>query len=119
MTLSSGIAADISDVFMQVDDFAETVVRQVSGNPASTESQTAVVLFDDSMIDRNRGKGQLTDGSLEIAESATVTKDDSYLIEDVRYEVVLVHPAVHGMKKVDLRRYAAERSEARSTRNLK
>ena len=119
MTLRALISADISDVFLQTDEFAETVTRQISGLTGNTETQTGVVFFSDTSVDYGRGKGQLTDASIDLAEANEVSIDDSYLINCIRYQVIAINPTVHGTKKVDLRRYEGERAEARSTRNLR
>ena len=119
VTLRALITADISDVFLQTDEFAETVTRQIGGLTGNTEDQTGIVFFTDTSVDRGRGKGQLTDATIDMADANEVTINDSYLINCIRYEVMAINPTVHGTKKVDLRRYAGERAEARSTRNLR
>lgn len=114
MTLKTLMASHVSTIILRTDDFAETVTRLTSA-----QDQTAVVFYTDTDVERGRGKGTLYAASMELAESSECEEGDAYEIKGLRYEVVTITPAVHGLKTAALRRMDSERTEARISRNLK
>lgn len=117
MTLASQILSDVSEVFLDLDDFAETVLRYVGGDAGSVRQMTAVVTLDPVTVDDGRGRGYTHRASMVLASSVVITVGDAVKVGQNRYEVERVGDAQHGMRTVFLTRYQPEVKGGRVFRN--
>jgi len=108
MTLKSLIEADVASVFLNTDEFAETVTRLIGGDAGHTQLITAVVTLDQPTFERSRGRGYETRSTMMIDDASAIATGDAVLIRGVRYEVITVKPADFGSVDVTLSRYASE-----------
>lgn len=104
MTLASQISDDVADVFLNTDDFAETVSRYPLGVAASAESVTAVFAERDPSQDTTRGDDNMRTGALHVADSVDADPRDSWLIQSEVWETTSVSGSSGGMKVVEVKR---------------
>lgn len=97
MNLSDLIATDVTGVFLQVDDFAETIIRYAAGDRSKASSITGLVTWKTDDVDNdNRGRGTDRRGEVMFSESVTVTLTDQLKINGKTYQVETVGPVHDG-----------------------
>lgn len=97
MTLAEQIVSDVTSVFLNTDDFAESVTLLRSDG--SVETVTAIVHYMETQTDGKKGLSHQTPAKVEFAESVTVDTTDCVFLNDVKYPIVHVEPAVAGFKR--------------------
>lgn len=108
MSLKTLIISDVSDVFLQVDDFAETCQRFVGGDAGDIRTIIGIPGDDMTATDDVRGRGYTHSRTFDFAETSTLTEADAIRIGSVRYEVVHVSDPMQGMKTAKLARTQQE-----------
>lgn len=117
MTLASQILSDVSEVFLDLEDFAETVQRYVGGDLGNVQQMTAVVTLDPVTVDDGRGRAYLHRANMVVASSVVINAGDAVKVGENRYEVERVGDSKHGMKTAFLTRYQQEVKGGRVFRN--
>lgn len=118
MTLSSLISSDVASVFLNTDEFAETVTRYIGGDPGYTQSLTSVVTLDQPEFETSRGRGFEIRGTALFDDAATLNQADALLIRGERYEVRTVKPAAFGVIEVTVVRYVPDAKGVRTAGDL-
>ena len=109
MTLASQILTDVSEVFLNTDDFAEPVYRLEGGDVGSqTTIAAAVVRLKDPEIVESKGRGTIIKADVLLPEAQIILFGDALLIGGLRYEVVHVSDPQHGMKTASVTRYSGQ-----------
>lgn len=108
MSLKTLIISDVSDVFLQIDDFAETCQRFVGGDEGNIRTIVGIPGDDMAATDDVRGRGYTHSRTFDIAETSTLTEADAIRIGSLRYEVVHVSDPSQGMKTARLARTQQE-----------
>lgn len=108
MSLNDMIASDVDDVFLDVDDFAETVIRYAGGAVDRRTEITAIVTWMPSDVSETRGKGYLRKCQMLVNDSVTITPADAFKIGDARCEVTSIDNAQDGSRMVYLQQYESE-----------
>lgn len=110
MTLASQILADVEDVFLSTDDFAETVSRYPLGVTASPESVVGVFAERDPNQETARGDDNNRTATLHVADSVDTDPRDTWLIGGEVWNTTSVSGASTGMKTIELRRNERQRT---------
>jgi len=111
MTLHDLIIEDVGEVFLQTDDFAETVMRYPLGQPAAAEQVTAIFVEDresgSNEVDGDgvtpegpRGERIRSSGRLYVSVDVPVDDRDRYLIAGVVWSVKRQMSVDEGMREV-------------------
>jgi hypothetical protein len=108
MSLNDLMASDVADVFLQVDDFAETVIRYAGGAIDRKSEITAIVTWQPSQVSDSRGKGYVRKCEMLVDDSVTITPADSFKIGSARCEVIAIDTPQYGAKTVHLQQYESE-----------
>lgn len=104
MTLKALIAADVSNVFLNTDEFAESVTRWPQGYEGSAVTVTAVWEPDDvSHQFSGDGESYTQEGSLHVVSSMTIHREDVWIIGDERYATVDTGKVEGGLRSLRLR----------------
>jgi hypothetical protein len=117
MSLRSQIIADVSNVFLQTTDFAETCRRLVGGDEGNIRSIVGIPGDDMVATDDVRGRGYTHSRTFDIAEGTALSEKDAIKIGSIRYEVVKVGDPVLGMKTAHLGRTMQEVKGGKVFRN--
>ena len=117
MSLSDMIATDVSDVFLQTDDFADTVRRYRNGDLKDGIDFVAVVTVSGADTSEHLGRGTIVRASFVCAEAADIRATDKVRHNGIDYEVENVSDPEHGMKTVTMQRYGGEFRGAKLLRN--
>ena len=80
MSLRDLIASDVTDVFLDLDDFAVQVRRYVNGNESEQQILTGIVTWFPTEPAEERGRGTRRRGEIILSSSATVTVHDAFRI---------------------------------------
>lgn len=104
MSLATLIAADVSAVILNTDDFAEAVTRYPLGVTASGAATTAVFFEDEPVKSEQGGEEVIRGGRLFLASSVTVDPRDSWLIRSLVWQCAGVESADTGSKIVRVER---------------
>jgi hypothetical protein len=75
----------------------------------------AIVEWDETEKDFDRGQGVKTRGQLHLAAGVTVTDEDTWLINGLVYSVETVGPALGGMRVVKIVLRTSKRTTSQST----
>lgn len=108
MSLKTLITSDVSDVFLQIDDFAETCQRFVGGDEGNIRAIVGIPGDDMVATDDVRGRGYTHSRTFDIAEGTALSEKDAVKIGTIRYEVVRVTDPVLGMRTAHLARTQQE-----------
>lgn len=108
MSLNDLIISDVDDVFLQIDDFAETCQRFVGGDEGNIRSIVGIPGDDMTATDDVRGRGYTHSRTFDFAETSTLTQSDAIRIGSLRYEVVHVSDPMQGMRVAKLARTQQE-----------
>jgi len=102
------MVANITDVFLDLEDFAVQIPRYVGGELGRSILIKAIITLNPAMPDDTRGRGYIHTGQMMVAGSTVVTPADAIKYEGNRYEVVAVGDTERGMKMVEITRYEPE-----------
>ena len=108
MSLRELMVSDITDVFLDLDDFATQVLRYVDGVESNTIRITGIVTLQPAIPDDNRGRGYLHRADLMLKDTTAITATDAIKCNGQRYEVEAIGDAERGMRMVSLIRYQPE-----------
>jgi len=117
MTLHDLMISDVTDVFIQEDDFASPLLRYVDGNAGDIVQFSGVVLLQPPETDDGRGRGYRHVGHVYILSDVTIFAREAVYYDGNRYEVEHVSDEMQGMKTVRIIRYAPEAKGAKVLRN--
>lgn len=117
MSLADQILADVDDVFLQTDDFAQTVLRYIGGDSGNVRQITAMVTLDPVAIDDGRGRGYLHSATMLLNADTPITEGDSVKVGELRYEVKKPGDPQYGMRTVMITRYQADVKGGKVFRN--
>lgn len=118
MTLSSLITSDVSGVFLNTDDFAETVTHWPLGVSANAASVTAVFIegqggSEDPRRDLSRGEEVVHRARLYVPSGTSTDERDIWVVNSVQWQTLAVGPTEGGMTTVQLQRNDRERRTGR------
>lgn len=108
MSLNNLMASDVADVFLQVDDFAEVILRYVGGERDRHEDVTGIVTWSPTVVTDTRGRGFTRRCELFLNDSVTVAASDAFKIGQRRCEVEAIDEAQDGARVVHLVHYESE-----------
>jgi hypothetical protein len=108
MTLREQIIADVSTVFLNTDEFAETCRRLVDGEESLSRPIVGIPSNDQFAAEDLRGRGYTHMRFFTIAEDTVLNEKDAIRIGSLRYEVESIADPVSGMKTARLIRYQQE-----------
>ena len=117
MTLAALMVTDVSDVFMNTEDFASSVIRYIGGSESNTRSITAIVTLSPVQENDDRGRGYIHRATMDLSEDVILTASDAIKYDGNRYEIEGIGAAEHGIRTVTLIRYQAEAKGAKPLRN--
>ena len=118
MTLHTLMASDVTAVFLQVDDFAEQIVRYIGGVEAQASTITGIVTWKDAeRSDSDRGRATVRRGEVMFSSSTTVDMSDALKIGGIRCEIETVGPVQDGAFMVGIIRRDAQTRGAAIQRN--
>lgn len=103
MTLKDEINADAAEVFLEVDDFAESVIHWPSGESGSAAPVTALVFWDDAEKVTQGGKKFPVNGTLHVSSGLTLSDDDVWVIGGINYQAVTVGQPAGGLVEVEVK----------------
>jgi hypothetical protein len=108
MTLRSQIIADVSTVFLQTDEFAESCKRYIGGDPGNIQLITGIPGDDRAATEDMVGRGYTHVRTFDFAEASVLEEKDSVVVSELRYEVVHITDPDLGMRTAILGRYQPE-----------
>lgn len=111
MTLREQMADDVTDVFLNEDEHAETVTRTPRGG-GSTTSFVAVVDVLETELDTKEGKQEIRKASMLFASDKAVNVEDTITVDGVALVVKSVSLASVGMKTAMLTRSVKRSQQA-------
>ena len=111
MTLASQMLSDVTSVFLNSDEHAETVTRTPYNGGAPT-SFLAIVDVLETTLDEKSGKQELRRASMMFASSVTINIDDTITYGGVVLIVKTVSLASVGMKTAMLTRSVKRSQQA-------
>lgn len=117
MTLRDLIASDVDDIFLDVDDFAETLIRYAGGREG--KASTFVGVFSNGMaaVDEDKGYGIRYDASIFVSSTTDVVANDTVRRGEVWWEVDRVSQPEDGGQTIYLTRYEPIRRGVKNLRN--
>jgi hypothetical protein len=118
MTLSDQMKSDVDDVFLNTDDFAESILRIVGGRNGRAESVTAIVTWQDTVTDDGRGRGTRRTAEVMLADNQSVTIKDAFKIDNDFVQVTRVGPIQDGARTVWVRQYIPETKGAKPLKGI-
>lgn len=117
MTLKTQIASDAS-VFLDTDEFADSLTHYPLGVVASAATVTAVFIPAEPELHHERGKGIIIRGELHVASSLSVNDKDVWLINSSKYKTERIGDAEQGLRIIHVvRRDAHFTTSDRRTRS--
>ena len=116
MTLSDDMKTHVDTVFLNVDDFAETVTRHIAGNNADTETFPGVITWVTTQEEYSRGRANMRTGEMMVSDSVTVTVKDALVIDGYETQIVAVGPVQDGAYMVTVKQYLPESKGAAPVR---
>lgn len=96
MSLASLMAADVSDVFLNTSEHAETITHHASGGDATI---TAIVHDQRERFDKERG-GYVHEVDIDILSSVTVARSETVTVRGSRRYIVNIGPGEYGMQRI-------------------
>lgn len=105
------IEEDAQGVFLNTDEFADSITHRPLRNAANDHAVTAVVSYEDPQPEHDGGVGKLVRGKLEIAASVAVTDQDQWVIDGTVWQTSEngVGEAQAGMRRILIQRTSIER----------
>lgn len=116
MALNDVIISDVSSVFLEVDDFAEAMLRFVGGDPANSQQFIGIAGDDVAVPENEQGRGYTHSRTVEFASTATLNPTDALKVGSLVYQVQSVSDPVHGMQTARVVRYEPETKGAKYVR---
>ena len=107
-TLKEQIASDVSSVFLNTDEHADSITRYPLGDTAAGEPVTGIFEEDDPKQLLQAGREIERMGTLHISEYQTADGRDRWKINDEIWDAESVGRIEDGMKTVRLRRIIEE-----------
>ena len=110
MTLADQMASDVSDVFLNTDEHAETITRvPASGDPvtgiaAVWEPEDSRMRAAQNDVVHDSGKALVWRGRLYVSSDLTVAETDSWTIDGENWECMEIGKPSGGMLAIDLQR---------------
>ena len=104
-TLKQQIASDVSAVFLDTDEFAETWTQWPRGVEANAAS--VVVVPDLPMAERktHRGEEQIQKPEIWVADSVTVHEKDVWIDEGATaWQAVVIYPVEGDMRRIEIQK---------------
>lgn len=111
------MTSDVSDVFMQEDDFASALTRYRNRDLQQGVDFVGIVTLTDHAMTDQFGKGTTQRATLVCASSVDIRQQDSIKHGDVTFGVVSVSDPQYGMITAELERYSGELRGRREMRN--
>lgn len=114
MTLKTEIAADTTAVFLDTDDFAETVTHRPADD-SDNDTDVTVVFIEERRTDTketNKGAKYVRNAVIWVASSVTVTKKDTWIHNSEKWQTVAEGRTQGGMKQVMVTRGEQIKTEA-------
>ena len=117
MSLSSQMAAAVSGVFLDTDDFAESITHRPGGVAASDTS--VAVVFDqgtgdgDNRKDSTTGEARISTATIYAATSLAVAAGDQFVRDSEVWAVTTVAPDESGMQRCTVQRVNEDRRNTR------
>lgn len=96
MSLASLMAADVSDVFLNTSEHAETITHHAELGDASI---TAIVHDQRERFDKERG-GYVHEIDIDIASTVTVTRQETFMIRGKRHFIANIGPGEYGLQRI-------------------
>lgn len=118
MTLADLMKADVDDVFLNLDDFAVSVIRLRDGSQSSRQPVTGIFTQMPVDVTTARGKGYDRRAELMLNDSYAICEADAFMVEKERWEVERIGKPQDGAVTVYLRRYEGEIKGARAAGDL-
>ena len=103
MTLRDEIDADAEGVFLNEDDFAESITHWPAGNSGAAAVVTAIVFLDDTEKVTESGKKFATKGTIHVSSGTTLTHDDVWVINSVNYQTIAVSTPQGGLTEIEIK----------------
>ena len=116
MSLHDLMISDVSDVFIQTDDFADVCRRYKNGERTDGANFNGIITPLDADPTDAYGKGKIQRATLVCSESIKFKEKDAISHNGFRYEVDGVSDPEHGMQTISLVRYVGEERGARQLR---
>lgn len=104
MSLATQIEGDVEGVFLNTDDFAQTVVRYPLAVTGSPESVIAVFAEKDASQETTRGDENERTATLHVAASVDADPRDTWLINSEVWQVTAVKGGGDEMQVIELRK---------------
>ncbi|WP_417850165.1 hypothetical protein [Thalassoglobus sp.] len=98
MSLKSLISGDVSNVFMNTSEFAETITR-FPHNVGAGVQVTAIIAIEDGETDEEAGKAHVHIGTALVEDSVIVKVRDRFTIRGDSVQVTKVKKTTAGMIK--------------------
>ena len=108
--------SDVSDVFLQEDDFADVCRRFKIGDQTDGENFTGIVTVMPADPTDAYGKGKIQRATLVCADSIRFKEKNAVRHNGIRYEVDGVSDPEHGMQTISLVYYKGEERGAKQLR---
>lgn len=116
MTLKELMAADVSGVFLNTDDFAESITHWPANVEDDAVSRTVVFIEDSPVtVKKDGGKAFYRNATIRIESDVTITKKDAWFRNGERWETEVEGRDVGGMKQVQVVR--VERVKSRNKKD--
>jgi len=120
VSLSDLISADVTNVIFNTSDFAESVVREVGGDPDVDQAvSTAIVYKADVETTNEMGKAVVAEWRMDLPGTVEVEQDDIYVIGSERFRVSDVDDVENGVIHCRLVRLNDKWTEAKGVRFLR
>ena len=113
MTLKSQIISEASTVFLNTDEFAESITHYPGGGNSGSPV-TAIVTYDETSKEGgNLNEVHRSAGFLCVGSDVSMSSQDRVTIGDADYQVTKVDPVQAGMRKVYFQGHDFERRTVR------
>lgn len=108
MTFMDDVSADVDACFLT--DFVPNggITQYPGGSTVVPVIISGVFEFKSRELDRQRGKGWECKGSLLVDTNATLTNQDAWLIDGIRWDTETIDDPVAGLIEIHLVRYESE-----------
>jgi hypothetical protein len=117
MSLRDLLRTDISEVFLDTEEFADTVRRYRDGDLTNGVDFAGIVSVLGSDTSEHIGRGTIFRASLMCSASADIRVKDRLRHNGFDYEIETVSDPEHGCKTASMIRYASEFRGAKLLRN--
>lgn len=105
MGFQDDLEDDVENVFLNEDEFADSVTQYPQGVVANETPITAVVSLKPREKELERGEGYVVRGTLDVGAGVTLNARDAWSINGNRYETKAIDEERLGMITVHIYRY--------------